>query len=451
MFALHAAASGGRVSNTMVRLGLASGLLLCGGVSAFAQPAVLTLEDALRMARIRNGTIMAAERDVDAARQRVTQARALFMPTVSPSYSYNAGRRQFVDPGAGRTSFLNTNEGVGTVNANWRLFDSGERMYSLRASRTALGGQEFGAQQTVRSTLFLATQQFYDALRAQELRGVADAQVERANVILETIRRRIEVQDAAGIEELQALADYQNARVQALLARNRVASNEAALKATIGFDPVAPMPALQAETQLDEIEPLELNLQEAVAEGLANRPDLMARRLFLESQRFSFGRARREAGLTFGVDAAFEQQLVPRSLENRGLVFSLSYPLFDGGRRRAIAREIQSNIEADQASLLQAEREVRTEIEATYAEFALNAERMQAASVARDAARRNYDAAVDSQREGAYDLLQVITAQLSRTTAEANYIEALYDYRISEVRLQLVTGRPVPGEEIDNP
>ena len=66
--------------------------------------------------------------------------------------------------------------------------------------------------------------------------------------------------------------------------------------------------------------------------------------------------------------------------------------------------------------------------------------------IALDAAKKNYNAAVDSQKAGAYDLLQVLTAQVSLVTAESNQIQALYDYRISDVNLKLVTGRPIPGE-----
>jgi len=96
--------------------------------------------------------------------------------------------------------------------------------------------------------------------------------------------------------------------------------------------------------------------------------------------------------------------------------------------------------------LEQAQRVVRAEIEAAYVELKTNAERLQAAQTALDAAKKNYEAAVDSQKAGAYDLLQVITAQLSLVTAESNEIQAMYDYRISDVNLRLVTGRPIPGE-----
>ena len=63
-----------------------------------------------------------------------------------------------------------------------------------------------------------------------------------------------------------------------------------------------------------------------------------------------------------------------------------------------------------------------------------------------EAAQLNYEAATESQKEGINDLIAVLTAQVSLVTAESNYIEATFDYYVSDVNLRLVTGKPMPGE-----
>jgi outer membrane protein len=415
-------------------------LLLTG--HAPAQPK-LSLSEALKMARERNGAIIAATFDVAAARERLAQAKSAFLPTVTPGYVYNSGRQQ-LDLGSG-TRFVQSEGGSSAVRSNWRLLDSGERVDSLRSSRASLSAQEFGSTQTVRVTLFGVTEQYYEALRAQELMRVADAQVQRAKDILDQIIARIEAKDAAEIERYQAEADYENAKVQALGARNRVSSTGALLKAAIGLPAGASLPELQPEDA--SIASFEGDLQSLTIEGLAQRADLGARRSSLSALSFSRDRAKRQAGLTYGLDARFDQQVTPKLLEDRAFVLSLSYPLFDGGERRAAVRELDASLKADRAALQQAERDVEAEIESAYAETMQNAQRLNAARVAREAANRNYEAARASQKAGAYDLLQVSAAQLSLVTADSNYIEAAYDHRISEVRLALVTGRPIPGEK----
>jgi outer membrane protein len=406
-------------------------------------PKVLTLQDALRLAKERNGTVRAAGLDIRAADARVRQSQAAFLPTVTPQFQYNSHRRE-IETALGNR-FAQDEGGFSTIGTSMRLLDSGERGYSLRSNRKALEAQRFNSRQNIRSVLFSVQEQYYDALRAQELQRVADTQVERANTILDQTKTRVEVRDAARKDILQATADVLNARVQALSARNRTANTGATLKSTIGLESEEPLPPLEKGTEPTEF-PNPGNLRELIEEGLRARPDLLARRRNVEAQRFSQMRAEREANLGFTLDAGFDLQTTPRTLESRTLTFLLSYPLFDGNLRRERAREIGYNIAADRADLEQAERSVRAEVESAYKELTQNADRVQAAKSAVEAARINYAAAVDSQKLGASDLIEVLTAQVSLVTAESNFIEAVYDYAISDVRLKLVTGRPIPGE-----
>ncbi|MGV3618105.1 MAG: TolC family protein [Fimbriimonas sp.] len=400
---------------------------------------VLTLEEALRLARERNGLIRAAEQDVRAAQSRVAQAAADFYPTLTPQYQYNDIKRE-----RDQQSFAQSGD-AGLVRFNWQILDSGQRDLTLRSQRRATEATRFNARQTLRETLFTTTQQYYDTLRTQELQRVADSQVGRAQTILEQTRARIAVRDAAPIEELQANADFQNARVNSLTARNRVTTNAASLRATIGLQAGERMPALQRETEAPVID-VPADLPALVAEGLANRPDLVSRRRNIEAQLLNRRRAQRDAGIGLSVDLFDDFQIFPDRLNDRTFQVTATYPLFDGGLRRAIIREAEANIQSNRYVLLQEERNVQAAIESAYAELTTNTERLEAARVALDAATRNYQAAIESRTAGATDLIQVLTAQVSLVTAESNFIEALYDSRITEARLRLVTGRPVPGE-----
>ena len=94
----------------------------------------------------------------------------------------------------------------------------------------------------------------------------------------------------------------------------------------------------------------------------------------------------------------------------------------------------------------QDERGVRAEIESSYKEYGQNRVRYEASQSALEAARENYNAAGAAQAEGAGNLLQVLTARVSLTTAESNSVEATYDLLIFDIRFRLATGQSVPGE-----
>ena len=404
---------------------------------------ILTLDDALKLAKDRNGTVRSAYMQVKAGDASVVQALSAYYPTVTAQYQYNSDREQFLTSSS--TGVIQLEGAQSLLNTSWTLLDSGERSYSLGAAKRGRDARRYNAKQVLRTTLFNVVQQDYDALRTQELERVAQTQVSRAQTILDQTQTRIKARDAAQIEELQANADFQNARVSALTARNSTTNAAATLKATIGLSPNAALPQLQRVGLAIQPAPTE-ELQKLILEGLSKRPDLLSQRKNIESERFTKQLDDRLSGPTFNLSAAYSEQVQPTDLFDRTFTVLENIPIFDGGNLKAAARAVGYNIKADEATLEQAERVVRADIEAAYKEVSTNAERLEAANIALDASKKNYDAAVDSQKAGAYDLLQVLTAQVSLVTAESNQIQALYDYRVSDVNLKLVTGRPIPGE-----
>lgn len=409
---------------------------------AWAQDS-LGLDDALRMARERNGDVRAALYDVQSARSRVDQARGAFFPTVTPLWRYDSSRRTGPD-----LSFPLTSDGSQSeVSASWRILDAGQRNWSLGASRASAAAQMQIAVQSVRQVLFAVHQQYYDALRSDELHRVAQAQVSRAEKILAQTEAQVKVGDAPEKDTYQARADFLNAKVQELVARNRRSTAEAALKATIVWDRSQQLPPLEPQPQPEvfaEVAPLET----FVERGLKQRPDLQSRRYQIEAERSNASRADREAGVTWSLDATYDRSITPDTADNRFVTFLVSLPLFDGGQSRAAAREAQTSLQASKSTLSQVEREVASEIEAAHAELVQNTERVSAAQLAVEAARKNYEAAVEAQRLGAAgtNIVTVLTAQVSLVTAESNYVEAVYDYFISDVRLRVATGDPIAGE-----
>ncbi len=404
---------------------------------------VLTLDDALKLAKSRNGTVLAATIDVLAARQRVTQAYAGFLPVVTPFYQYNSNRLGFFSGGGYTTS--NVNGGTAGVNSNWRVLDSGERNFQFQGAKRATESFEFNSRQILRSTLFAVIQQYYETLRAVELQKVSEEQVDRAALVLRQTEARIEAGDVAKKDKLQAQADFLNAKVQVLASKNRTTNTTATLKSTIGIDAEDQLGTLQKPTSAVD-QTSQLGLSTLLRSAMQARPDLSSRRSSIQSLWMTRRLNERRAGFTFSVDLTFDKVFSPTRSESRFLSFLISYPLFDGGRLRSVAKEAALNIQASQQDLLQAERVAKAEIESAYRELLQNAERLDAAKGALEAAEINYAAAVESQRLGAASVVEVSLARVSLVTAQSEAIQATYDYAISNSRLQLVTGRPMPGE-----
>lgn len=415
-----------------------------GQISAQPQGPTLTFGDAVRLARERNGTVVRAAADIRAARARVSQQQAAFLPSVTPRYAYTDNRQTFAGTQSNGNRLDFVTQGA-QVNFAYTLFDTGQRLANLRNARAALGATDAAAISTIRDTLFSVEQAYVETLRAQELLRVATSTLERARIILDQTEARVRVGDAAARETLQARADVLNAEVDVIEAQNTVTSNAATLKALAGITDRTDVPTLDAAS-IPTVEAEARDLEAVIAEGLENRPDLAARRFGTEQGRQSARLARINAGFQLSLDASYVLSLTD-SARNSQAAFVLSYPLFDGGLRRAQAREAQANVDATQADLTQSERDARAEIETAYIALERNARRVIAATSAQEAARLNFEAARESQRLGASALPEVVTAQVSLVTSETNLIQARYDALIASLRLRLATGRTLPGEE----
>ncbi len=408
-----------------------------------APSAQLTIEDAVNLARTHNGTIAAAYYSYLAAHQAALNAFAPLLPSVTGSYTYNDGQQTFSTSGPTITENLTGN--IYQALASYRVFDLGNRQDTYLSARRAEESQLDTAHQTLRQVLFNVQDQYYETLRASELEKVAKTQVERAQAIYNQTHDQVDVGKTARKDLSQANADLANAKVSELTARNTTATTTATLKSLIGFPASQPLPALPTYPVPDTSNvPTDLN--KVLDDGVFGRPDLNSQRQSVKSLEYTARLAALQAGISLALDASFGASWAPAYQEDRLLTLTLSYPIFDGGASRAAAREASYNVKAAKQTLIQAERDARAQIETAFVQLRQNVERLSAAKEAYAAALENFNSASESQRLGASTIIDVLTANVSLVTAESNQIQAVYDYYISQVQFDLVTGYRLLGE-----
>jgi outer membrane protein len=404
----------------------------------------LTLDQALGMARTKNGDVTAEKFNAKASGAAVQQAYGAFFPTLTPQYQYSDER---ITGNSNRVFTSTTSGSTSNVLAKWEVLDTGERQYNFLSARRSYQAEQMTFAQTVRQTLFNVDQDYFNTLRAQELEKVAAAQAQRANTILDQTQAQVQVGDAPQKDVLQARADYLNARVQELTDKNATIAAEATLKSIIGWDSNESLPTLQTFPEPGDVKMNE-TLDQSVTEGLRDRPDLRSIRYQIESRHYQSLFAQTEAGVTFSLNTQYNAIFTPGAVQDRLLNFQVSFPLFDGNVLRERYRQADYEEKSLKASLVQRERDARAEIETAYNTLSQDVQRVQAAKLAVDAAQLNYQSESEAQKLGAQNstVVTVLTAQVSLVTAESAYIQAIYDYYIADADLRLVTGKPMPGE-----
>lgn len=445
----HSGAKSARQSRQAVNskprrgLGLAIGFFaLCAALRA----ETLTLDQALSMAKARNGTLQAAVFNLKSARSEVAGSLGSFLPTLTPVYRYDSTRTRFQTGTGGATGSVSGADDSFDITAGWRILDSGERLATLSSSRKSAESSEQSALNSLRQVLFQVHDRYLNALRANELLRVQLAQEKRASEILKATEARVQVGDAPAKDILQARADALNARASVLQAQSRERNAMADLKAVIGWSVPSASPELQS-VAAEAAPPADETLEQAIQRGFQNRADLAAARKRIDASRSNLRLTEIQSGVTWNLDLQFRKAFAPGVSERSALAFEASMPLFDGFRSKERVRSQRFSLKAQEANYEQDLLDARAEIEAAYSEVRVNLERLAASEAALKAAQENYEAAIEAQRLGAGDVIAVLTAQISLVTAESNAVEARYDWLISEIRLRLVTGEPLPGEE----
>jgi outer membrane protein len=419
------------------------------GAAALGQ-STLSLNEALRLGRQHNGNILAAERDVDAARAQLSKSRSEFLPSVTLSYGYSDHRVdnfQVADDNPFRTSV--SKGGSLSLSTSITLLDTGERRLGVRSAQFGLQAQQAQTLQTTRATLVDVYSRYVEALRSQELERVAKAEVSRAEDVVKQADAQAKVGDIAQKDVFQPRADALNATVNFLAARNSTATAKADLKASIGWEASSELPTLEPIETPPTDDEVPLDVAAAVKMGMERRSDLVAQRRQVDQFGVALRLAKLASGPTLSADYSFTRQRGGLADSGDGnFALLLSYPLFDGGSRRQDIRIAEANLSAAKLDLVQSERDASAEIESLVHENQLDKQRIEAANLALEAAKINFDKVFEAKQLGAEgtDLVAISTAQVSLVTAETNAVQALYDYAIARVRLRLAVGVSVPGE-----
>lgn len=354
-----------------------------GPLSAQQAPAVLTLDEALRIARSGNPEFLRTANDLEVAGSSVRSAWGAFLPNLNTSLSFSGSRSTTLtgedffgdpvespEPVTSRRS--SATQGVST---QLTLFDGGTTLRNLQARRASYDGVDAqidgaGIQLDAR-----VSREYFQAVRAvrnitleEYLLASARDRLERTEQLLRLAARNRE-------DVLGARADVAQAEQNVERARGDADKTRLTLAATLGMQPTT---SISVDTVLPPVfDPADLDVEALVAGALASSPVVRQRESALRAAKYgaSAARARRlpsisaSAGYSRGMSAsgygAFGEF---NPGENYGFSFGVgvSLPLFSRFQTSdAIAQASAGAVDAEhdlRAARLTVERDVRAAI-----------------------------------------------------------------------------------------
>jgi outer membrane protein len=416
----------------MARVGRAFGaaavlLLWLTNGAALAQPiAAVTLEEAVRLAVERNPTARQAATSILRADAVLQQARTVAWPTV------NAGLATTVlDSERGFDAFV-------TQPRTQSLWSASVAYPVLAASRWAARAQagdqvrvaQYGAEE-VRRQIAIATAGAYLGIIAQKRQVEVNARArEAAEAHLEYARARLEGGVGSKLNELRAAQEVATSDVLLEAARLGVRRAQEALGVLTATD--AP---LDAGTE-PAFAVSEVPLGE---DWLRARTDIRLFTLQREAAERVFRDSRKD-WIPNGTVSFDPQYVTPAGLFQpsrtwRG-VLQFSVPVFDGGQRRAVARQREVAVEAAGLALADVELRARADLRTARAAVESTGRALDSARLAAQHAADVLRITDVAFRAGATTNIEVIDAQ--RRARDADTAAAQAEDRLRQARLDLL-------------
>ncbi|MFQ6046896.1 MAG: TolC family protein [Gemmatimonadales bacterium] len=441
---------------TVIALGAA---LTVTSAAVAQERIVLTLDQALEIARRQNPEYRQALNQERAAGAQVNAGLGAFLPTLSARTSFAGASSRTV---TGENDFgqavslpsaidFERSSASQAVGASLTLFDGLSNLNTLRSARESEERFSAGSEAALIRTEAETKRRFYDALRTGQLVELEERLLTQAREQLAATERLFRAAGATQEDVLGAQADVAGQELALARAAGEAEKAKLLLKEYLGITE-----AIEFDVKGElrgVLDPSELDDQALLARALANHPSVVALDAAANAAASSATAARGARWPTIGVNASFGRSMSLSSYDalfklnpqNRSFSFGvdLTWPLFTGFATSAqIANaDLQARNAEEQlvAGRLSVERAVKSAlIDVRNAHRALELARQSAAlSVERlRLARERYAVAAIT-----FPNLQLLTTQAA--SAERQLLQAEFDLARAAATLEEAVGGPI--------
>jgi outer membrane protein len=435
-------------SGYQIRAGEADGAypgVLPGDADAVSCPAAgleipgpLQLARAIDIALCNNAQIRDAWVNIRVQAAALGQAKAAYWPTVSANVSELTDRTAYPD-----SDIPTTNRTEGTVYASltWRLFDFGGRAASKRAAVALLEAAVASRDATIQKILGTVIQAYFDTITQQAMIDNKSEDEELARSTLDSAQRKQAQGGGAQSDTLQAAT----ALAKISLDKNRAAGEYEKALATLVYAlglPPNSAPGLPRNVDLHSgFE--EQDLSAWLKEVEQTHPAIVAARAAVEAAHDQIAVARASGRPTIDFTGNYYQNAYPSqgltSTNTKVATFGLSVtvPLFDGFATHYKIRGAEELARSKEAELQDTEQQTLMQVVKAHADAESSFRNLQVSEDLVQTAQASLESAQRRYRNGAADILELLTTQAALADARSERVRCLAEWRTA--RLTLLT------------
>ena len=412
-------------------------------VAVQSEPLVITLEQALEIALSENPTVKIADQTIETKKYAKKGTYAALWPEISASATY---QRYIEKPSfhiMGQTLRMGTTNNInGGFSAAMPLINA-QLWKSLKLSALDV---ELAVEQARSSRIDMVEQvskAYFQVLLAKDSYNVYKRVYDNAVENHKIVEKKYAVGAVSEYDFIRSQVSVSNAEPNVFNAENTIVVALWQLKALLGLD---------LEKDIDCVGTLadyeaDITSQIEVA-GLENN-STMKQFDILEDMLLQALKVKRAANIpslaasiNYMWNAMDETMALAhyRWMGSSTAAFSLSIPIFSGGKRRAEIKQAKIELSKLKLQRENTERQLRTAAMSYYSNMLTNVKQYHASSENISQAKRGYDIAVKRYEVGGGTLVDVDNSQLAYTQAELSRSTAIYDYLVNRVSMAKIQG-----------
>ena len=433
--------------------------VLSGSLSA--QSKTLTLDQAIETALQRNIDVLQAQNNVESAQGRALSAHGNYLPSLSASAGWRRAQNDrpgnssvFLSDGTvipGSSGFSVTNQFSTGIDASYTIFDGFRREAGLNQATSNAVAAEQRAVRTRQAIVFQAEQAYINVLRNEQLVKVSEENLKRDRRQLERITEanRVGSLSLADVYRQQSVVAADELRL--ITDQNNYDKAKADLAALIGLDPFEEYEFADAtlsteiqQSDLDSSIELYKNLPALTQRALSARPDYIEADESYQAAESGVSAARSGYVPTVSAFAGYSlsDQRVSNLSDNKNISWGLSlrWNLFDGFQREEALQSAAAQKRNAEVSLKQTERSISVEVKKALLDI-------DAARKAYDVSQKGLTSATEDRKIaeerynlGAGTLLDLLIANAGLVQAEADRVNASYNFIIAKRNVEYVLG-----------
>jgi outer membrane protein TolC len=404
---------------------------------------ILTIDECIRLALRFHPSIRAGTANVNALKAKVQASISAYYPQVNITSNYTTSTYNFIASGGevkstghSMTFFDIFSTGPSLTHT---IYDFGRTSNTVKMNRENLKVSEEELAQIKQMVIFNVKQSYFGVLQAIRLVDVAKEMVSQSRQHLEQARAFYKAGTRPKIDVTKAEVDLANAELGLIRANNNLQVSRIALNNSMGIDEYM---EFEIEDSL-EFKPVDITIREIIESSYLRRPEILQLKAKQRSQEAALEAAR---ATYFPILSGIASYLLKGTRIDEyywdwSFGLTLTIPIFSGFSSSAQVAEALSvlrNLRAQEENLKLA---LRLEAEQAYLSLKEAEERLRVTQKNLSQAQENFELARGRYQVGVGSPLEVTDAEVMLANAKASYIQALYDYKIAEARIDKAMGK----------